>query len=109
MNINSLQTGNQSGPLNRNVRPLFTTAQNSIEKSEVSALLLLGVKWGSAKLYGPTLQEFAEKPPEALFSVMLENCFHNCRSSGKASSAVLEYGGPHSFYVAVCFCSLVLC
>ena len=66
-------------------------------------MLFLGVEWGkSVKLYAPTLQESAEKLPEALSSAMLDNCFHRCRSSCKASSAVLEYGAPHSFYVAVC-------
>lgn len=66
-------------------------------------MLLLGVEWGkSTNLCAPTLQESAEKPPEALFSAMVENCFHRCRSSYKASSAVVENGASHSFYVAVC-------
>jgi len=106
-NVNSFQTGNRTDLVNRNVGPLLTAAQNSTDKSEVSAMLLLDAEWEkSEKLYGPTLQESAEKPPEGLFSAMLENCFHKCGSSGKTSSAVLDNGAPHSLYIAVC--SLVL-
>lgn len=65
-NVNSLQTGNWSGPVNRT---LLISAQNSTDESDISAMLLLSLEWGkSVKLYAPTLQESADNTPEAFFS-----------------------------------------